>query len=263
LAELRSDADDISVRAGIIAAMGGSNRHSVAGRSWRRDFPCIDRESPMADATCAGRKVDHAGSPMTVQAPAIDLPAPRSAAGDSTPGAAAPAAYTITARVLHWLTAILILGMIPLGLVIANDWGGSLQDSLYDLHRSIGALVIPVILLRLVYRRVNPPLPLPDDIPAIQQLAAHAMHWCLYALLLVQPIIGWIATSAYRAPINVFGWFELPPIWPENRAFSEQMFGIHGLIGALIAALAAVHIGSALFHHFVRKDGVLMRMITG
>ena len=217
----------------------------------------------MADATCAGRRVDHLGSPMMIQAPDIDLPAPRYAASDSTANAAAPPAYTITARILHWVTAVLILSTIPLGLIIANDWGGSLQDFLYDLHRSIGALIIPLILLRLIYRWTNPPLPLPGDIPAIQQFAAHATHWCLYALLLVQPLVGWIATSAFRAPITVFGWFELPPIWPENRVLSEQMFSIHGLIGMVIAGLLAVHIGGALFHHLVRKDGVLMRMITG
>jgi cytochrome b561 len=213
----------------------------------------------MADATCAGRKVDHLGSPMTIQAANIDLPAPRY----PTINTATPPAYTITARILHWVTAVLILSTIPLGLIIANDWGGALQEFLYDLHRSVGALVIPLVLLRLIYRCANPPLPLPDDIPAIQRFAAHATHWALYVLLLVQPIVGWMATSAYRAPITVFGWFELPPIWPENRVLSEQMFSIHGLIGMVIAGLVTIHIGGGLYHHFVRKDRVLMRMITG
>jgi cytochrome b561 len=79
----------------------------------------------------------------------------------------------------------------------------------------------------------------------------------------VQPFCGWVATSAYRAPITVFGWFYLPPIWPENRVLSEQLFFIHSLMGIAIACLAAVHIGAALYHHFVRKDRVFMRMITG
>jgi cytochrome b561 len=172
-------------------------------------------------------------------------------------------AYTFTARVLHWIMALLILFMVPLGVVIANEWGGSAQNSLYDLHRSIGAVIIPLIILRIVYRWTHPPLPLPDDIPSLQKLAAHVTHWGLYALVIVQPFTGWIATSAYRAPVSVFGLFELPPIWPENRAFSEQLFGVHRLIGAAIACLVAAHIGAALYHHFVRKDRILMRMITG
>jgi cytochrome b561 len=177
--------------------------------------------------------------------------------------AAAVPAYTVTARTLHWVTASLVLFMLPLGLVIANNWGGPLQDQLYDLHRSIGALLIPIILVRVVYRWTHPPAPLPDDIPALQQLAANATHWALYALLIVQPFVGWIGTSAYRATIVVFGLFELPPIWPEDRAFSDRVLFVHGLIGLTIAVLLAAHIGAALQHHFVRKDGILMRMISG
>src|SRR5229473_2597650 len=92
---------------------------------------------------------------------------------------------------------------------------------------------------------------------------ARATHWGLYGLLMVQPFVGWVATSAYRAPIVVFGLFELPPIWPQDRPLSDRLFVVHALIGAAIACLAAVHIGAALYHHFVRKDRVLMRMITG
>jgi cytochrome b561 len=172
-------------------------------------------------------------------------------------------AYTVTARALHWITASLVLIMLPLGFVIARDWGGPLQDWLYDLHRSIGALFIPIILARVVHRATHPPMPLPDDVPPVQQFAAHATHWALYGLLIVQPFVGWIATSAYRAQIIVFGLFELPPIWPEDRAFSDRMFVVHGAIGFAIAVLAAMHIAAALHHHFVRNDGVLMRMIAG
>jgi cytochrome b561 len=172
-------------------------------------------------------------------------------------------AYAFTARVLHWTTAFLILSMIPLGGVIANEWGGSVQNALYDLHRSIGVAIIPLVILRIIYRWTHPPLPLPDDIAPMQRVAAHATHWALYALLIVQPFTGWIATSAYRAPVTVFGWLELPPIWPEDRAFSEQLFFVHSLIGLAIACLVAAHIGAALHHHFVRRDRVLLRMITG
>ena len=125
-------------------------------------------------------------------------------------------AYTMTARLLHWITALVILFMIPIGVIIANEWGGSLQNSLR-----------------------------------------------LYALLIVQPFVGWIATSAYPASIKVFGWVELPPIWSENRALSGQLFFIHRWIGIAIAGLVVAHVGAALHHHFVRKDRVLMRMITG
>jgi cytochrome b561 len=215
----------------------------------------------MLDMTYAGGKPDHLALPMEV--PATDVPALRLPVVISMGHARSVPAYTATARILHWLTAILIFSMIPLGLVISNDWGGPLQDFLYDLHRSIGALIVPLILLRLLCRWAKPPSRLPDDIPTIQRFAAHATHWLLYALLIGQPMVGWMATSAYGAPIKVLGWLELPQIWTEDRQLAEQLFSIHRLIGLVIVGLVAAHIGAALFHHLVRKDRILMRMISG
>lgn len=172
-------------------------------------------------------------------------------------------AYSLTARVLHWIVAILVLSMIPFGLIMVRLDAGPTQDLLFNLHRSIGAALLPLMLVRLVWRLQNPPAPLPAEIPAIQRAAAHTTHWALYTLMILQPLIGWIATSAYRAPIGVFWMFELPPIWPEDRTFSEQLFAVHRYVGFAIAALVCAHIGAALFHHFVLRDRVLMRMVTG
>ena len=176
---------------------------------------------------------------------------------------AAPATYSLAARALHWTTATLVLFMLPLGVIIAIKWDGPVKDWLYNLHRSIGAVIIPLIILRFAYRVTHPPPPLPDDMPPIQQFAAHATHLGLYALLVAQPFVGWIATSAYPAPIPVFGLFELPPIWWADRALSDALLRVHALIGATIAGLVAMHIGAALYHHFVRRDGILTRMIGG
>ena len=169
--------------------------------------------------------------------------------------------YTPTAKFLHWLTAALVLTMIPIGVVMANFSLGPTGDVLYDIHRSFGAVLLPIIVIRLIYRLMNPPPPLPAHIPRIQQLAAHITHWMLYALLIVQQLIGWIATSAYRAPIKVFWLFELPPIWPVDQPLSERLFGVHRFLGIAIALLLCAHIGAALFHHFIRKDDVLQRMV--
>ena len=171
--------------------------------------------------------------------------------------------YTTTARILHWVVAALVLLMIPVGIVIANEWGGPAQTFLYNLHKSIGVTLIPLVIVRLIYRLLNPPPPLPDDIPAIQKVAAYTTHWALYALLLVQPMVGYVMTSAYPAPVPFFGLFNLPPIWPEDRALSDRLSVVHLYLGLSIAVFAAMHIAAALFHHFVRKDRVLMRMVTG
>jgi cytochrome b561 len=176
-------------------------------------------------------------------------------APDAEPG------YSSTARALHWVTAAIVIFMIPAGIYMANAAPGPTQDLLFHLHRSFGVVLLPIVVVRLIYRLAHPPPPLPKDIPAVQRRLAHAVHGALYALLIVQPIVGWIATSAYRAPILVFWAFELPPIWPEDRPFSERMFLVHRVFGFVIAIFALMHIGAALYHHFVRRDAVLMRML--
>jgi cytochrome b561 len=226
--------------------------------------PAIKQETFMFNAANATCEFDHPSAriPITADATMIEFARPRSLAVTSPTSAAFPA-YTVTARALHWVTALVIALMIPLGVIISNNWGGRLQNSLYGLHESLGALLIPLILVRLGYRLMKPPLPLPQDIPALQQFAAHLTHLALYALLVAQPLVGWIAISASGAPVTVLALFALPLIAPENRVFSEQLFLLHGLIGLSIAGLIAAHIGAALYHHVVRKDRVLMRMITG
>jgi len=176
----------------------------------------------------------------------------------------AGAGYTATARALHWITAILVLAQIVLGIIIANKLAGEAwQDPLYNLHKSNGAVLIPIILFRIFYRWSHPAPALPADIPAIQQFAAYATHYLLYALVVAQVFLGWIATASYPAPVPIYGLFNLPSIWPENRALSEQLLAVHKIVGISIAVVAAMHIGAALYHHFVRKDRVLMRMISG
>jgi len=171
-------------------------------------------------------------------------------------------AYTPTAKTLHWITAAMVLIIIPVGIGM-NYLEGPAQDFLFHIHRSLGVALIPIILYRLFYRLTHKPLPLPADIEPMQRFVAEAVHWALYGLLVVQPILGWVATSAYRAPVLFFWTFTLPPIWPENRALSEQLFFFHKWIGFAIAGLLCAHIGGALFHYFIRKDRVLHRMIRG
>lgn len=218
----------------------------------------------MSNAAHAARQLDHLSvrHPIALDAAVIELTKPRLPAAINPTRAAIPA-YTVAARVLHWITALVIGLMIPLGVMIGNDWGGPLRNSLYGLHETLGALLIPIVLARLGHRLTNPPSPLPQNIPALQRFAAHMTHVGLYALLIAQPLVGWIAMSASEAPVTVLGLFALPPIAQEDRAFSEQLFVLHGLIGLSITGLVSAHVGAALYHHVVRRDGVLMRMITG
>ena len=168
--------------------------------------------------------------------------------------------YTATARVLHWIIAILVLSLIPAGILMDRVDEGPLQDALFNLHRSFGVILIPLIILRLIWRLNHTPPPLPGDIPAAQRLVATLTHYALYILLIVQPMLGWIASSAYRSPVSVFNLFDLPPIWPENRALSDELFEVHTWIGYAMGVLVVLHIVGALYHQLIRGDHLLRRM---
>ncbi len=169
--------------------------------------------------------------------------------------------YTLIARVLHWTMALLVIAMIPAGFVLMSLPAGTVQDAAFNLHRSAGVLLLALVLVRIGWRLGHPPPPLPAALPAAQRAIAGVAHLGLYALLLAMPLIGWWATSAYGAPIVVFGLFELPPLVAQDRALSERLFALHGFAGIALALLIAAHAGAALHHHFVRRDGVLRRML--
>ncbi|HKU97212.1 MAG TPA: cytochrome b [Vineibacter sp.] len=169
--------------------------------------------------------------------------------------------YTAVARTLHWTMAVLVLATIPVGFVLLSLPQGRLQDTLFDLHRSVGVLLFVLVVIRLAWRLTHKPPPLPDDLPAWQHLASGTVHRLLYAILLIQPIIGWWGTSAFGAPINVFWLFELPPLVSKDEAAAKQILGWHGIIGITLSVTIVIHVGAALFHHFVRKDAVLRRML--
>ncbi len=178
-------------------------------------------------------------------------------ASGKTPGAA----YSHGAIGFHWLTAAIVLTIIPLGVAMGRVDPGPTQDWLYSLHESLGIVVWPIALLRLMYRFKNPPPPMQDDIPQLMKLAAELTHWALYAGLLVNPILGWLGVSTFGATINFFWLFELPSIAAKDEALSKLILWAHSWIGILMALALCAHIGGALFHHFVRKDRTMLRMM--
>ncbi len=172
-------------------------------------------------------------------------------------------AYTTTARIFHWLTAAGVLLMIPAGLAMLRVSGGPLQNFLFDFHRSMGVALFIITVLRLIYRINHRPAPLPADMPASQKFAAHAVHALLYGILLASPIIGWIGTSAYGAAIKVFWTVTLPPIVAKDKPTADLFLGLHQYLGWIMTAAVLAHISAALYHHFIKRDGVLLRMVRG
>jgi cytochrome b561 len=169
--------------------------------------------------------------------------------------------YSGFARFLHWTIAACVLTIIPIGILMNRIPGGVVQNVFYTVHRSLGVLVLVLMLVRLLYRMFNG-VPAPEPtLTAFQRVVSHLVHLALYALIIAQGLIGWVATSAYGAAISFFGLFTVPALVAKDPDLSKPLFTVHEVLGFTIAALLVMHIGAALYHHFVRHDGVLGRML--
>lgn len=168
-------------------------------------------------------------------------------------------------RVLHWLMALMVFALIPIGIVMAEradaELWGPLTDMLYNWHKAIGFSVLLLMVLRIVIKVWLKGPPYPDEMPRKLQLAAKSLHHLLYVLLVVTPLFGWAGVTAFPALITLGG-YHLPamPFVPVNEALAEQLFAIHGTLAMILAALIVGHIGAAV-RHMVRKDGVFRRML--
>ena len=169
--------------------------------------------------------------------------------------------YSLSMRIIHWVTAATMIFVIISGLLIGYD--GSYFGFLYNWHRPLGFILLFLVLARIIAKLATPrPSPLPSSVKPAQVFVAHAVHWGLYAGLIIQPFLGWYATNAWGVK-NIpffFGW-HLPQIAQKNRELGNYLLEIHHYLGLAIAALVVMHVGGALFHHFILKDGVLMRMV--
>jgi cytochrome b561 len=177
---------------------------------------------------------------------------------------ARPLRYSATAKAMHWAVAAAVIALIPEGLTMKRLIAeGPTRERLYDLHEAVGALVLIVMVLRLA-RRAAFGAPAAD--PALtptDRRASLAAQYALYALLLVVPALGWAGTNAYGDPVSVFGLFEFPAILARDPPLSDRIFGWHLAGALLVAAIVALHVAGALYHHFGRRDRVLARMLPG
>lgn len=185
--------------------------------------------------------------------------------GPSTSAPPAIPTYRRGARILHWLTVALLAMQFPIGLYMTlrgktlNIWDAT-TNLLYSSHKLIGLIILIVVIARLAYRLLRGA---PADEPTLspwQRMASHLNHWGLYALLIAVPLAGYVGISQFPA-LDLFGIFSLPGIAEPDKTAAGTMFEIHRLMSMALLAMVALHVGAALWHHLVRRDNVLARML--
>lgn len=170
--------------------------------------------------------------------------------------------YDRTALSLHWLMALAIVGNFCVGVYMTGLKFSHSRLSLYNLHKWVGATILLLAALRLLWRLTHrPPVDLPA--PKWQQAAAHATHWGMYAMFFAVPLVGWAYSSAAGFPIVLFGVVPLPDFVPPDRALAAAIKPWHGDLAWGLGALVALHVAAVGKHLIVDRDGLWRRMMPG
>lgn len=175
--------------------------------------------------------------------------------------------YTATGKGLHWLIAALILVQFPLAWTM-GEFSGLEKFKAYNIHKSIGLVILSVMALRLIWRLINPPPSLPRSLPAWERILAHAGHIALYAAIFAMTLSGWAMISTSTKPSVFFNAAPFPLIpWlaslaPEEKKLYVKVFlEFHEITANVLLFLVAVHVAAALRHALILKDGVMSRML--
>jgi cytochrome b561 len=167
--------------------------------------------------------------------------------------------FSLTARVLHWLMAVMIVAMIFIGIgMVASVSERHLW--LVRLHKPLGIAILVLAVVRLTERLRRRTPALPQDLPRFQVLAARMSHWLLYALMFVMPLIGWAMLSAGGYPVMLSESLRLPSIFPVSAGAFAVLRHLHGWLATLLFLTFLGHMAAALHHGLIRRDGVLSSM---
>jgi len=167
--------------------------------------------------------------------------------------------YGSVSQCLHWLTVFLIFVQIAMGFgfdLLPGAW----KESASALHQSLGMATLLVIAFR-IFWRLSAVQPQPLAMPKLQQIAAGLTHFALYALCLAMPVCGWLTVSAFGRDTPFFGILSFPPLIEKDRMTAIFLREAHEAGAWILCGLIVLHVGAALYHHIIVKDGILRRML--
>jgi cytochrome b561 len=168
--------------------------------------------------------------------------------------------YTIVAIVLHWFLAAAILFGFLVGLQESDAPVSPARLRWINYHKWIGITILGLSLLRLLWRASHRPPAPPESMPAWQRKASDWMYRALYLFFFIVPVAGWAYSCADGFHVVYLGLIPLPDLAPKNKALADVLIDVHATLAWTLATLVGLHVAAALKHHFIDKDGLLLRM---
>ncbi len=175
--------------------------------------------------------------------------------------------YTGVQRLLHWLIALIVIGLLTSGMLVwflgfddvTKLLGEEYRDILYEYHKTFGLIVLGLMAFRLFVRLERGKPPYEHEVNIFELLLSAVVQYLFYVLLFAMPILGWLATDALDYPVEFFSW-NLPQFIAKDKAMGEALFEAHAWVGWALVILLFLHAAGAIKHWLFDRDGVMGRM---
>ena len=175
--------------------------------------------------------------------------------------------YSAPHRFVHWLTAALIIGLVPVGIYMSSipyppnpGANPALKNNLYELHKSFGLIVLLLAVARVALKVTQGTPPPVSTLTPFQRIASAATHHLLYVLIFFVPLAGWLATSMCYGPVRLFWTIPVTLPFSGQESTCSAIYRVHFGGAVLMTLLVFTHVGAALMHLVIIKDGVFRRM---
>jgi cytochrome b561 len=169
--------------------------------------------------------------------------------------------YGATAKIFHWLIFLLLAAQYAVGSIMPHIGRTTLDEGWVAWHLSIGAAILAVIVLRLLWRVLHPVAP-HVALSNWERRLSRLTHAMLYGLVLAMTVLGWAAANSRGWDVKLLGVVTLPALAPKGSAWAHEAGDIHNILVYVLLAFIVLHVAGALYHQFVKRDGVLQRMLT-